>query len=93
MGNIHLDLLMFCVPQEATVRLQWGHQISMAMAYLSNRGYIHRDLACRNVLIKASHAYSKFKMACNSWIRDVCCYRIPALLVLGAKHVSIRPKL
>lgn len=34
-----------------TSLIGWAHEVSMAMCYLSKRGFIHRDLAVRNVLL------------------------------------------
>eukprot|EP00039_Didymoeca_costata_P004531 m.73939 g.73939 ORF g.73939 m.73939 type:complete len:471 (+) comp12440_c0_seq4:1402-2814(+) len=32
--------------------LSWSQHVATAMVYLAARGYIHRDLACRNILLK-----------------------------------------
>eukprot|EP00041_Stephanoeca_diplocostata_P018951 m.401577 g.401577 ORF g.401577 m.401577 type:complete len:584 (-) comp21169_c0_seq3:293-2044(-) len=36
--------------------VRWAHETCLAMCYLSARSYIHRDLACRNVLLISDSA-------------------------------------
>lgn len=31
--------------------VRWAHETCLAMCYLASRSYIHRDLACRNILL------------------------------------------
>jgi serine/threonine protein kinase len=51
-----------CIIYIVTALWDYALQVATGMAYLESKRFIHRDLACRNVLLAAADKVSKVKL-------------------------------
>lgn len=53
----------------------YSFQLSTALSYLESKGFVHRDIAARNVLVSSYHCVKLADFGLSRWVEDQCYYK------------------